>query len=159
MNILYGFLVVLEVLVSFLLIGIILLQKSKGGGFAGIGMASAVGENLFGSRAGNILTKTTVVLASIFLVNTLVMAKIQASGQDRSILDAAGTLGVMREVPDEPPPELREIEDEPEAEPAARPEDETDVETSEVLVAPEDAGAPPAPPAPEAVPDADDDQP
>ncbi len=73
MEILRGFLIVIEALVSFLLIGIILLQKSKGEGL-GLAFGAGVGEQLFGSRAGNILTKATVTLAVIFVINTSVLA-------------------------------------------------------------------------------------
>ncbi|MDA3875393.1 MAG: preprotein translocase subunit SecG, partial [Kiritimatiellae bacterium] len=41
-------------------------------------------EQLFGARTGNVLTKATIVLASIFLLNTIGLAVIY-SRQDRLI--------------------------------------------------------------------------
>jgi preprotein translocase subunit SecG len=76
MNILTGFLIAVEVIVSVLLILIVLVQPSKSGG--GLGGAAfgggGMGEQLFGARAGNVLTKGTVLFAVIFLVNTLALA-------------------------------------------------------------------------------------
>lgn len=76
MNILIGFLIAVEIIVSLLLILIVLVQPSKSGG--GLGGAAfgggGMGEQLFGARAGNVLTKATVIFAVIFLLNTLALA-------------------------------------------------------------------------------------
>ena len=65
MGILLGFLYVVEVIISLMLIAIILVQKSKGGGL-GTGFGSAMGESLFGSHANKVLTKITIILSTIF---------------------------------------------------------------------------------------------
>jgi preprotein translocase subunit SecG len=67
----------IEVLVSLLLLGIILIQRTKSQGM-GLAFGSGMGESLFGAQVGNVLTKTTVVLAIIFLVNTTLLAMIGA---------------------------------------------------------------------------------
>lgn len=67
------FLLAVEVLVAFLLVTVILMQRSKGQG-AGLAFGGAVGESVFGGQMGNVLTRTTVVLCSIFLINTTVLA-------------------------------------------------------------------------------------
>lgn len=76
MGILIGILITLEVIVSLLLILIILVQPSKSGG--GLGGAAfgggGMGEQLFGARAGNVLTRGTILFSVIFLVNTLALA-------------------------------------------------------------------------------------
>ena len=41
----------------FLLIGLILIQRSKNEGMGGLAMGAGMGEALFGSRAGNVLTR------------------------------------------------------------------------------------------------------
>lgn len=74
---LYGFLIFIEIVSALLLIGIILLQKTKDEGL-GLAFGAGVGETLFGSRAGNVLTKITVTLAGIFLLNTLAIGYIAA---------------------------------------------------------------------------------
>ncbi len=67
-----GVLTFLEIFIALLLTGIILIQESKAGGGLGA-MGGGVTETVFGASAGNVLTKGTVVLASIFLVNTLAL--------------------------------------------------------------------------------------
>ena len=57
---------------SLLLVILILLQKSKSEGL-GLAFGSGMGEALFGSRAGNILTKLTIIFAVVFLANTLLL--------------------------------------------------------------------------------------
>jgi preprotein translocase subunit SecG len=74
MNILIGFLIVVEVIVSLLLILIILVQPSKGSGGLGGAFGGGMGEQLFGARAGNVLTKGTILFATIFVLNTLALA-------------------------------------------------------------------------------------
>lgn len=88
MNILIGFLIVLEILVSILLTLVILVQPSKsGGGLGGALGGGGMSEQLFGARTGNVLTKATIVLASVFLLNTIGLAVIY-SRQDRLISPA-----------------------------------------------------------------------
>ena len=86
MNILRPILVFVEICSSFLLIGIILLQKTKKEGL-GLAFGAGIGESLFGSRAGNILTKTTVVLAVVFLLNTTILSISQTGAARRSVVD------------------------------------------------------------------------
>ncbi len=85
MGILIGLLIVMEVLVSILLIGIILLQKSREQGL-GLAFGANVGESLFGSRAGNVLTKGTIILGSIFAANTLLIGVLYA-GRGGSLVE------------------------------------------------------------------------
>jgi protein translocase SecG subunit len=88
MGIILGILIVIEVITSILLIGLILLQKSKDEGL-GLAFGGAMGETLFGSRAGNVLTKITIVLACVFLANTLLIGYLMAtSSHSTSITDS-----------------------------------------------------------------------
>ncbi len=72
-NVVMTILFVIDILCAFLLIGIILIQQSKSGGGLGA-IAGGMGESVFGAAAGNVITKTTVILASIFMVTTLLLA-------------------------------------------------------------------------------------
>jgi preprotein translocase subunit SecG len=72
MGVVYGFLILVEVLVSALLIVVIFMQKTKGG-MGGSAFGGGAGEAIFGSRMGNVLTKATVMLGVIFLVNTILL--------------------------------------------------------------------------------------
>ena len=68
---------VVHVVTCLLMIVVILMQASKEGGGFGVAFGGAATETVFGSRAGNVLTKATITLASIFLVSTLALAKIE----------------------------------------------------------------------------------
>ena len=72
MSILISLLLIVEVLAAFLLIVVILAQKSKDQGL-GMAFGGGMGESLFGSRAGNVLTRMTVVLAATFMVTTILL--------------------------------------------------------------------------------------
>jgi preprotein translocase subunit SecG len=89
MNILYYVLCVVEVLVCLLLIGVILLQRGKDGGAAGLSMGGGMGEAIFGAQMGNVLTRVTVILGFIFLTNTLVLAILSARQDGRSLMEGA----------------------------------------------------------------------
>ena len=86
MAVLRFILVFIEVASSLLLIGVILLQKTKS---QGIGMAfgAGMGEALFGARVGNVLTRATVILSVVFLVNTTILAYVGASRRVSSVAD------------------------------------------------------------------------
>lgn len=72
MEVLTIILYTLVVIIAVLLIGLVLIQQSKGGGF---GTAfGGVGETVFGAHAGSHLTKLTVILVTVFFVLTLALA-------------------------------------------------------------------------------------
>lgn len=75
-----------ELLTSFFLISAILIQKTKAQG-AGLAFGASMGESLFGSQAGNFLTRTTVILAVIFLVNTVLLGMIGVRRTANSVVD------------------------------------------------------------------------
>lgn len=86
MQIFISLLYVLEIIVCFLLGGIILLQKPKDGGI-GVSFGGGMGESLFGAQMGNVLTKATVILAAIFLLNTLILSRL-TSGSGKSVMES-----------------------------------------------------------------------
>ena len=65
--------------------GVILLQKPKDGGL-GVSFGGGMGESLFGAQMGNVLTKATVILAAVFLLNTIVLSRL-TSGSGTSIME------------------------------------------------------------------------
>ncbi|MFH0880158.1 MAG: preprotein translocase subunit SecG [Lentisphaerota bacterium] len=97
-------LLALEVIVCFLMIVIILLQKSKSEGL-GLAFGSGMGEALFGSRAGNVLTRLTAIFAVIFLANTLVLgivltrSRLSTSLMDRAAPVSSAPMGAMQGAP------------------------------------------------------------
>ena len=68
------FLMILFILVCVLLIGIVLLQKGRGGGLSGA-FGGAGGHSAFGSRTGDMFTWITVVLVGFFLLLGVVASK------------------------------------------------------------------------------------
>ena len=86
-SILTYLLIVVELLCSILLIGVILLQRTKGQG-VGLAFGSGMGESLFGSQVGSVLTRTTVILAIVFLVNTTLLAVLGSSRRQKSVMDS-----------------------------------------------------------------------
>lgn len=60
------------VLIAILLICLVLVQPSKGGGFGSA--FGGIGESVFGAQAMSQLSKVTVVLLSLFFVLTLILA-------------------------------------------------------------------------------------
>ena len=62
-----SFLIVLHTLVSIFLIGMILMQASQGGGLSGTSGGNAASSVLGGNNAGNVLSKITTWLATLFL--------------------------------------------------------------------------------------------
>jgi len=77
--------IVVEVLCCLLLIGLILLQKSKSEGL-GLAFGAGAGEALFGARAGNVLSKATVILGIVFMANTLLLGILFAQ-QEKTLMD------------------------------------------------------------------------
>ena len=73
MEVVRAILIVIEGLIGILLVGVILLQRARNEGL-GLAFGAQVGETLFGSRAGNVLTRVTVWLGSAFIVATVVLA-------------------------------------------------------------------------------------
>ena len=86
-EIIRAILLAVEGLSCLLLIGIILIQKSKGGGLGGA-FGGGMGETLFGSRAGNVLTKGTIILGIIFMANTVVLAVMFSGRHETSLMQS-----------------------------------------------------------------------
>lgn len=105
MNILIGFLYVIEVLTCLLLVLVVMLQKPKEGGLGGA-IGGGMLEASLGADAGNVLIKTTAVLGAVFLLNTLVLARLTSTVNARSVMSAEATVApVAAETPDLPMPE------------------------------------------------------
>jgi|SRR3989304_1243915 len=67
----YTFFIAVEILVSILLMIAVLMQSSKGGGLAGTLGTSNIGTVFGVRRTSDFLTKTTTVLATLFMVLAL----------------------------------------------------------------------------------------
>jgi preprotein translocase subunit SecG len=66
-------LLLIHLFVTIALIGVVLIQRSEGGGL-GIGTAQGMGSFMTGRGTANLLTRTTAILAVIFFALSLTLA-------------------------------------------------------------------------------------
>ena len=81
-------LLIVHLFVTLALIGVVLIQRSEGGGL-GIGSSQGMGSFMSGRGTANLLTRTTAVLAAVFFALSMTLALINRgqSGPGHSILD------------------------------------------------------------------------
>lgn len=81
-------LLIVHLFVTLALIGVVLIQRSEGGGL-GIGSSQGMGGFMTGRGTANLLTRATAVLATIFMLLSLTLALLnRGTGVGRSLLDA-----------------------------------------------------------------------
>lgn len=85
MSILIALLYVVEVAVCIMLALVVMLQKPKEGGLGGALGGGAL-ESALGADAGNVLIKTTAILGAVFLLNTLVLARLTSTVHSHSLM-------------------------------------------------------------------------
>jgi preprotein translocase subunit SecG len=77
---------VIHILLAFALIGIVLLQRSEGGG---LGIGGGMSGLMTGRSSANLLTRVTAGLAALFFTTSLVLAILASNpSRPRSILDS-----------------------------------------------------------------------
>ena len=81
-------LLITHLFVTIALIGVVLIQRSEGGGL-GIGSSQGMGSLMGGRGTANLLTRTTAILGTLFFVLSLGLALMNrgTSGSARSLLD------------------------------------------------------------------------
>lgn len=67
-------LLVLQLIVAIFLVVVILMQRSNGGALSGLGGDSGVGSILSARGKGNILTRITAILATLFFVLSMALS-------------------------------------------------------------------------------------
>jgi preprotein translocase subunit SecG len=72
-------LLVLQVFVTLALIGVVLIQRSEGGGL-GLGSSQGMGNFMTGRGTASFLTRTTAVLATAFMALSLILALLYKNG-------------------------------------------------------------------------------
>lgn len=77
-----GLIIVIHVIICVLLIIVILIQAGRGGGL--VESLSGI-ESMFGTKTNTFLTRTTTVLATLFLITCLSLAFLSAK-QSRSLM-------------------------------------------------------------------------
>jgi preprotein translocase subunit SecG len=84
-------LLIIHVFVTLALIGVVLIQRSEGGGL-GIGSTQGMGSFMGGRGTANLLTRATAILAAMFMVLSMALALLNrgtVSAGRTSILDRA----------------------------------------------------------------------
>jgi len=87
MGILTIVLLVFFIIVAILLVLLVLIQNDEGGGIGG--MFGGGSNTAFGSRSGNVLTRATTILGSLFLIISLGLALISRTQGGRGVIDEA----------------------------------------------------------------------
>lgn len=98
-------LLVIHLMVAILLVALILMQRNSGNALSGLGGGSGADSFLSARGKGNLLTRTTAVLATIFFITSILLS-LYYKGETRkvdSITDVAPltqTAPAMPSVPD-----------------------------------------------------------
>jgi preprotein translocase subunit SecG len=103
-------LLVLQVIIAVSLIGFILIQHGKGAD-AGAAFGSGASSTVFGSAgSGNFLTRTTTVLAILFLSNSLFLGYLASKSlqEQKSILESEKP-SVMEQMIEQPAPQTETV--------------------------------------------------
>ena len=78
---------VVHLLIAIALVGVVLLQKSEGGGL-GLGGGGGMGGFMTGRSTANLLTRTTAILAGCFMLTSIALTMLAGGGrQVHSIID------------------------------------------------------------------------
>ena len=95
-----GFLIIIHTIVSILLISVVLMQASQGGGLSGTFGGQAASSVLGGQNAGNVLSRITTWLATLFLSLAVIISMlsgpttnasssiVKEAAQDRPVVPA-----------------------------------------------------------------------
>ena len=80
--------ILIHLMIVLAMVGLILLQKSEGGG---LGMGGGTGGFLSSRGTANVLTRTTAILAAVFFATSLFLSILASfERKPRSILDGGG---------------------------------------------------------------------
>lgn len=104
MEFLLGLLFVIEIIVALLMVAVVMLQppKDQSGGM-GSAFGGGFGEEVFGGRTGNVLSRTTVVLGIILILNSLAIAYCMRGGlQSTSLAERTVEAPAAPAVPEAP---------------------------------------------------------
>ena len=104
------FLIVLHTIVSILLISVVLMQASQGGGLSGTFGGQAASSILGGQGAGNVLSKVTTWLAVVFIGLAILISILSGPSSDTSssLVKNASENNPVQQQPEVIPPNQEE---------------------------------------------------
>lgn len=76
-------LIVIHIMIALALVGVVLVQRSEGGGL-GIGGSGGMGSFMTARGTTNLLTRITGILAAAFMVVSLALAILAGASRERS---------------------------------------------------------------------------
>ena len=82
----FAFLLIVQTLIAISLIGVILMQRSEGGG---LGVGGSSSGFMTARGAADFLTRTTAILGGIFIVLSIVMAAIAGASRQPAKIDTS----------------------------------------------------------------------
>jgi preprotein translocase subunit SecG len=92
-----GYLTIFHVVVCILIILLVLLQFGKG---AEVGLFASSSENMFStSQRKNVLARATTVLAVLFIVNSLILARLQGQSSVLNSSDLSSSTTTDKDLP------------------------------------------------------------
>ena len=92
MGILSVVLLVFFIIIAILLVLLVLIQNDEGGGLGGIFAGGS--DSAFGSRSGNVLTRTTTVLGALFLIVSLGLALLSRTSDGTGVEQEARRINI-----------------------------------------------------------------
>lgn len=94
-------LLVIHLMTAIFLVALILMQRSGGGALNGLGGGSGANSFLSARGTGNLLTRLTAILATIFFITSITLS-IYYKGATRPSTSVVETAPVSSEVPEVP---------------------------------------------------------
>jgi preprotein translocase subunit SecG len=98
----FAFLLIVQALIALSLIGVILMQRSEGGG---LGVGGSSSGFMTARGAADFLTRATSILGGLFIILSIVMAAIAGVTRKPPTLDASLTNKVQTSKTEQAPPE------------------------------------------------------
>jgi len=94
------FFIVFHIIVSLVLVGVILLQRSSTDELQGIagGGSSALDGVMTGASSINFMTRLTSILAFVFILNCLILANLSSKNSGTSIVDKIDNTVIAEQV-------------------------------------------------------------
>ena len=94
-------LLVVHLMTAIFLVALILMQRSGGGALNGLGGGSGANSFLSARGTGNLLTRLTAILATIFFITSIALS-LYYKGVMRPSTSVVETVPVSQDVPDVP---------------------------------------------------------
>lgn len=76
---------VFHILITVAMVGVILIQRSEGGGL-GIGGGGGMGGLMSGRGTANVLTRATTILGALFMITSIALTFAASGGRQRTVI-------------------------------------------------------------------------